>query len=289
MAEGDQFLAESAKSDQGDQFLAESAKSDRDTLKFAACIGLELTGHEEAWLTDEVLSIYCRARESQEERIELMRGALQWRTENREAIVSKTCPTCDADPLSHDARLFGADVDGDPVMMNCFQLPRDLTPEHLTRHMICLFERTLQEFPPKQNDALDPQDGHLRIRKWTWVIDLYGFGVRHMSPKTTYQLITLLQTAYRGRLKRCLLLDSPMGFETFYENVAKPFMKPATTALIDFVSYADASTRFRELFGDSLADELVREAAENREDEWEKKTWTTFYGGPQELKLPGLS
>lgn len=262
-----------------DEFLAETAKSDRDTLKFAASIGLHLSKHEEEWLTDEVLSIYCRAKPTQMERIELMKSALQWRVGRREILTSLVCPTCASDFCSHDARIFGCDCDGDPVMMNCFQLPRDLTPANLDTHMICLFERAMKEFPTPPSGHLDPLDGHVRVRKWTWVIDIYGFGVRHTDPRTTRNLITLLQTAYRGRLKKLIVLDAPTIFQGFYENVAKPFMKPRTASLVEFVAYEDAPTRFNEVFGAGMTSILLKEAEENRSVNWESKTWRTFYGG----------
>lgn len=262
-----------------DELLAQSAESDRNTLKFVACIGLELSEHEEAWLTDEVLSIYCRARPTQQERLDLMQAALKWRVEKRDILIALTCPTCVADPRSHDARLFGPDGDGDPVMMNCFQLPRDLTPASLDCHMICLFERVLRALPMDPSMLVEAEDGHLRVRRWTWVIDLYGFGVRHSDPRTSRNLITLLQTAYRGRLKRLVLLDAPTGFQPFYEKVAKPFMKPRTAELIEFVRYTEAPTKLVELVGEDVASVLLAEAAENRSATWSEKSWTTFYGG----------
>jgi hypothetical protein len=88
-----------------------------------------------------------------------------------------------------------------------------------------------------------------------------------------------LQTAYRGRLKRLVILDPPTGFWSFYETVAKPFMKPATANLIEFVPYKDAPSRLGELVGEDLTTTLLREAAENREANWCDKSWTTFYGG----------
>lgn len=261
-----------------DDMLAMSAQSDRETLKFVACVGLNLTEHEENWLTDDVLSIYCRARDTQEKRVELLQHALRWRVEHREEITSRVCPTCQADPKSHDARIFGADIDGDPVLMNCFQLPRDLTPANLDRHMICLFEKALRDFP-NPNAPVDPADGHLHVRKWTWIIDLYGFGMRHTNPKTTMNLITLLQTAYRGRLKKLILLDPHTGFKPFYENVARPFMKPQTAERIEFVPFLQAPERFKALLGEEITPILMEEVKENRQENWADKSWTTFCGG----------
>merc|ERR1719195_1039108 len=151
-------------------------------------------------------------------------------------------------------------------MMNCFKLPRDLTPASLDTHMICLFERVLQEYPAAPSAPVDPEDGHARVRQWTWIIDLYGFGARHMDPRTSRNLITLLQTAYRGRLNKLVLLDAPTGFQPFYENVAKPFMKPRTADRLEFVRWVDASRRLSELLGEGIASTLLEEATENRSE-----------------------
>ena len=75
------------------------------------------------------------------------RQALQWRIEKRELLSKLVCATCARDPLSHDARVFGVDPEGDIVFSNCFALPHDTTAEYITDHMVCLFERSLRMFP----------------------------------------------------------------------------------------------------------------------------------------------
>ena len=76
-----------------------------------------------------------------------LRQALQWRIEKRELLSKLVCATCARDPLSHDARVFGVDPEGDIVFSNCFALPHDTTAEYITDHMVCLFERSLRMFP----------------------------------------------------------------------------------------------------------------------------------------------
>merc|ERR1719492_732576 len=98
-------------------------------------------------MTDEILGIYVRARQTPEERLAILIPALEWRMANREALESLECPYCAANPLSHDARLFGFDSEGDYVFMNCFELPHDISVDSVTRHMTCLLERSLQEYP----------------------------------------------------------------------------------------------------------------------------------------------
>lgn len=89
----------------------------------------------------------------------------------------------------------------------------------------------------------------------------------------------MLQTAYRGRLKKLVLLDAITGFQPFYEKVAKPFMKPRTAELVEFVRWVEAPKRFPEIFGEALAATMLKEAEENRASDWEDKSWTTFYAG----------
>eukprot|EP00973_Karenia_brevis_P056961 7922928-Karenia_brevis.AAC.1 len=56
-------------------------------------------------------------------------------------------------------------------------------------------------------------------------------------------------------------------------------MKPHTSARIEFVTYQNAPQRLGEVLGEQLAKSLLEEAAENRSEAWEAKTWRTFYGG----------
>ena len=62
-------------------------------------------------------------------------------------LSCRTCPSCAADPLSHDARMFGTDADGDVIFMNCFALHHDNNPNAIANHMACLFERALLHYP----------------------------------------------------------------------------------------------------------------------------------------------
>merc|ERR1712194_412840 len=128
------------------------------------------------------------------------------------------CRWCRDNPLSHDARCFGVDGDGDPVFMNCFLLPRQLDPESIYQHMTCLMEKILREYdrapgePRWCREQLQSSSSSQYLRKkrrwlrWTWVVDLTGFGLKHCDPRTSYKLLKLLQVAYRNRLKRCIVL-----------------------------------------------------------------------------------
>jgi len=236
-------------------------------------LGEELSRQESRWMTDEVLSIYMAARSSHQERVNLLVEVLKWRVQNRPILGQLVCATCAADPLSHDARLFGADLDGDVVFSNCFVLPRDTTAAGITEHMICLFERALQLYP-----SSDPQ----RHRRWSWVLDLNGFGssLRHLDPRTSVALLHLLQTAYRGRLKRIVMVDAPTSFWGLWQLV-KPFIRSQTAELIEFIEWPKAGPRYLELFGDQIANTLLREGLENRDDKFRAtKHWTTFDGRP---------
>merc|ERR1712107_69407 len=110
-----------------------------------------------------------------------MQETLEWRIQNRELLSHMTCPHCAANPLSHDARCFGVDPEGDLVFMNCFALPRNLDPESIEQHMTCLFEQSLKAYP--------------QARKWTWIIDMHGCGLAHLDPRTSMRLLSLLQIA----------------------------------------------------------------------------------------------
>merc|ERR1712070_1242135 len=232
---------------------------------------MALSPQEEAWLSKEILSIYVRARPSLEERTELLKDVLRWRIEKRDLLQRLECPQCLKDPRAHDARMFGVDPEGDIVFSNCFALPHDLTAAAITDHMMCLFERALRDHPIEPGAP---------PRRWSWVIDLHGFGssLRHLDPRTSVKLLPLLQTAYRARLKRLLIVDAPMAFWALWK-VVTPVIKPATAKLIEFIDFQTSPPRYMELFGAEVALELVREASENRDSAFrEKKVWNTFYG-----------
>ena len=59
------------------------------------------------------------------------------------------------------------------VLSNCFALHRDYNPSAIANHMACLFERALLHYPAAPS-ATEP-------RRWTWCIDMYGFGASSCS------------------------------------------------------------------------------------------------------------
>jgi hypothetical protein len=236
-----------------------------------------LTEWEETWMTDEILGIYVRARETPAERLRILVPALQWRMSNQEALKSCICPYCVEKPQSHDARLFGFDKEGDFVFMNCFELPRDISVESVTRHMTCLMERALKEYPFLQDAPLE-DDGHPRIRRWTFIFDLYGFGLRYYDPRVTLRLLELFQVAYRSRVKKLMVLDAPKIFWGFFKMV-QPFMRPVTKEKLQFSDWKTIRPYMEKDFGNGLATELFGEAMENRDPKRvASKVWTTFYG-----------
>jgi len=224
----------------------------------------DLSEAEETWMKQpEILEIYLQARSSLTERADIMETALKWRVENRTLLSTLTCPCCAENAWSHDARCFGTDPEGDIVFMNCFALPRNLNPTGVAEHMTCLFERALQRFP--------------KAKKWTWIIDMHGFGVGNMDPRTSIKLLHLLQVAYRGRLKRCIVLNAPFGWGVLWSSI-QPFIQEKTASLIQFHVYPKISSDLQQLVGCDLANKLLAEMEENRDYSRARlKSWTTFW------------
>lgn len=248
-----------------------------DAIQHFLNAGSPLTMQEEMWMTEEILGVYIRARGTSAERLRILVEALQWRIAHRETLASLDCPYCMANPLSHDARLFGFDNDGDFVFMNCFALPRDISVDSVTRHMTCLLDRALKEFP-EAPDAPFADDGHPKVRQWTYIFDLHGFGMRYYDARVPLRLLELFQVVHRGRLKKMICLDAPFGFGNFF-NIVRPFMKPATREKLEFSSWESIRPSLQATIGTSLTAELYDEAIENRDpDSVAVKTWTTFYG-----------
>ena len=157
----------------------------------------ELGPEERRWLTRETAQVYVeRCRGKPQSKLEKMfSAAVSWRIERRELLSSRDSPhVLRGDLQSHDARIFGQDGDGDCVIMNCFALSRDYSPRGVSDHLACLFERAIGEFPKEAQ-------GKGRLR-WTWVIDVHGFGLQHTDPRVSLEMVTLLECAYVDRLKR---------------------------------------------------------------------------------------
>lgn len=227
----------------------------------------ELQSQELSWLSKDILEIYVNARPTLDKRVGICKDALQWRIQNRELLCKLECPRCSQNPLSHDARCFGVDGEGDLVFMNCFALPRDLNPEGIAQHMACVFERSLKKYPG--------------AKKWTWIIDMHGFGVGNLDPRTSIKLLHLLQVAYRGRLKRCIVLDAPLMFASLW-SVVQPFIATRTAESIVFKTWPAIQDELFETLGESVAKRVCFEIDENRDAEKVKqKTWTTFWALPK--------
>ena len=164
----------------------------------------ELGPEERRWLTRETAQVYverCRGK-PQSKTVKMFSDALSWRIQRREVLSSRDSPhVLRGDLQSHDARIFGQDGDGDCVIMNCFALSRDYSARGVSDHLACLFERAIDEFP---------KEGQERLR-WTWVIDVHGFGVQHTDPRVALEMVTLLECAYVDRLKRVSARLSEQG------------------------------------------------------------------------------
>ena len=212
----------------------------------------EMEKEEQDWCTHNMAKVYASCRTTKAARIQMLGAAIEWRIKRRAMLVSKRCPLCSSDPLSHDARIFGTDANGDVVLMNCFALPHNLNPSGIANHMACLFERALLHFPPAS--------GSTELRQWTWCIDVHGFGIRHTDPRTTMELLKLLECAYPERLKKMLIIDAPTIFWGLW-TIVKPFIQEKTVAKIEFVSWSNAPRRYEELLGKTVADRLVTEGA----------------------------
>lgn len=236
-------------------------------------VGEDVTDVERDWLSEANIDIYLGIREPGAA-VQMLCKTCCWRIQRRDLLTSLECPRCLEDALSHDAREFGLDPDGDVVFMNCFALPREISPDGVCDHMACLFERCLKKYP-------SPERGHL---KWTWIIDTHGFSLlRYSNPKTSVKLLNLLQSIYPDRLKRLLIVDVPTIFWGFYKMIER-FIDPVTASKIQFIKWEDAQAMFQKHLGHEMAARLYAEGLTYRaSDAWQSKQWTTFYGPGTEV------
>jgi hypothetical protein len=209
-----------------------------------------MTAPEWNWCTPQVVAVYVSCRKTLPERVKMLGSAIEWRIKRRDMLSCRSCPSCAADPLSHDARMFGTDADGDVAFYNCFALHHDYNSSAIANHMACLFERALLHYLAGPSST--------ELRRWTWCIDMYGFGLQHTDPRTSLELLKLLECAYPERLKHMLIVGAPSVFWVLWRAV-KPFIQEKTAAKIEFVAWSDAPQRYEELLGPTVAGRLVSE------------------------------
>ena len=103
--------------------------------------------------------------------------------------------------------------------------------------MTCVFELALRRYPGSATT---------RPRRFTWVVDIHGFGYlsRHSDPRTSLRLLALLRSGYKGRLKRILVVDAPTAFWALWA-VVRQTIDEETAALIEFVPWEEVSTYVR--------------------------------------------
>ena len=235
-----------------------------------AQLASEIGAHEEAWLAQpENLAVFAMQNGSNADRERMLCDTLRWRIMHRERLSSLTCTHCAADPRSHDCRIFGTDAEGDAVIMNGMALPKELSPAGVAEHMTCVFEHALRRFPGSA----------ARPRKFTWVVDIHGFGYlsRHSDPRTSLKLLSLLRSGYKGRLKRILVVDAPTSFWALWAAVRQAIDED-TAAMVEFVPWEDVPLRYPALFGDGLGARMLKEAMANRDPACvAAKEWTTFF------------
>ena len=153
-------------------------------------LATELGAPEEAWLSQpENLAVFATHSGSNAERAQMLCETLRWRIAQRDRLASLKCSHCAVDPRAHDCRIFGSDADGDPVIMNGMALPQELSPAGIEEHMTCVFELALRRYPGSAT----------RPRRFTWVVDIHGFGYlsRHSDPRTSLRLLALLRSGYK--------------------------------------------------------------------------------------------
>lgn len=187
---------------------------------------------EKAWLQQpETLTVFATLSGSKADREHALCCTLRWRIEQRALLSSLMCSHCAANPRSHDCRIFGTDLDGDAVLMNCFALPEEMTSAGVTEHLTCVLERAMQAYPGTAE----------RPGLFTWVVDIHGFGIisRHSDPRTSISLLALLKVAFKGRLKRIVVMAAPNSFWATW-RVVRTVIDEKTDKCIEFLDWPQA-------------------------------------------------
>jgi hypothetical protein len=113
------------------------------------------------------------------------------------------CPGCLEDHRAHSFYPVGPTARGEPVTYSNY-LATDTDPagnvNHMRYAMDCLFQDT-------------------SLHRMTWVMDMHGFGRKHLSPSVARRVLTLFADHYPERLGCAIIYDAPYMFYGLFSAV----------------------------------------------------------------------
>jgi CRAL/TRIO domain len=164
------------------------------------------------------------------------------------------CARCVAHPRSHSFYPIGPTITGEPIAYSNYYA-ESFDPVDNSAHM---------EFA--MNALFGGQDADLH--RMTWVMDMVGFGRKHLSPSIAKTVLTLFGDHHPERLGCAVVYDAPAMFSTLFSAV-KLFADPITVRKVVFIKHStpleERKTAFEAVgvVGPSL-DKVLREIEDAR-------------------------
>jgi hypothetical protein len=127
-----------------------------------------------------------------------------------------TCPLCLLDPLSHSLTNF-LEKDNTYYFYTC---PSKAKLYFDTTSIINHYNGVLSEIPEN--------------KKWIWVFDGIGFGLKHLLQiEVAIELSKLISSKFSKNLEKIIIIN-PSGYISSIYNIIRPFLNNKITSIIEF-------------------------------------------------------
>jgi hypothetical protein len=125
-----------------------------------------------------------------------------------------TCPLCLLDPLSHSLTNF-LKKDNTYYFYTC---PSKAKLYFDTTSIINHYDGVLSEIPEN--------------KKWIWVFDGMGFGLKHfLQIEVAIELSKLISSKFSKNLEKIIIIN-PSGYISSVYNIIRPFLNNKITSII---------------------------------------------------------
>jgi hypothetical protein len=126
------------------------------------------------------------------------------------------CPLCLLDPLSHSLTNF-LEKDNTYYFYTC---PAKAKLYFDTTSIINHYNGVLSEIPEN--------------KKWIWVFDGIGFGLKHLLQiEVAIELSKLISSKFSKNLEKIIIIN-PSGYISSVYNIIRPFLNNKITSIIEF-------------------------------------------------------
>lgn len=185
------------------------------------------------WCTREVLGAFMQAS-SKETAVNSLATALNWRRKHRAILTGVRWPTWQG-----DMRVVAREGSGHPVIfMSMAHQPPASNSGSIIEHMASVLEAACN---------------HAKNGAWGFdvVCDCRGFQLsKNLDPRPAIAAMEMLKHAYRGRLRRALLVGAPSAFSGLWRMV-KGLLPSRTQEKIQMVSLKEATVEIEKSFGEA--------------------------------------